>query len=147
MTSWVPLNPNPNLCPHYAAVAGAAPAHGRALLPQAVAPLGWRPNCPSKRLPLQAGGPTTLAGGCPCRRPNYPCRRLPLRVATLKWTLVVLGCPYRGLAMAGRPCRGPSRGRPPLQLVGCPHPHCVHYEKAARTCRTMLRDSISSHIV
>ncbi|RWW14610.1 hypothetical protein GW17_00021606 [Ensete ventricosum] len=55
------------------------------------------------------------------------------------------------LAAAGCPCKGCGCDRPPLQRAWpwpvAPFPYCFCCENTARTCRTVLRNVMSSHAV
>ncbi|RZS15485.1 hypothetical protein BHM03_00047322, partial [Ensete ventricosum] len=144
-----------------------APFAGTAL--QACVPTGGYRPC--GLLPLWA---TTPAGYCPCERhrpllraiapasdASLPCGLLPLRAAPAS----LAGCcpcerrrpPLRAGPGRSRPppCRGPwprpGRGWPALYRgwpwLAAPPPRFLHYENTTRTCRTILRDSISSHVI
>ncbi|RWV82801.1 hypothetical protein GW17_00055664 [Ensete ventricosum] len=60
--------------------------------------------------------------------------------------------PCRGpWLQSAAPCSQPGRGWPALHVswpwVATPPPRCLRCENVARTRRTILRDSISSHVV
>ncbi|RWV85943.1 hypothetical protein BHE74_00037089, partial [Ensete ventricosum] len=86
------------LHPHCAATAAATPMHATTALAHR------QPPCQGAATPM--AGAATPVGGRVGRR------RLPLQLA---WPWV--GTPTRGLAMAGYPCKGSSRGWSPLLVV------------------------------
>ncbi|RWW10359.1 hypothetical protein GW17_00026102 [Ensete ventricosum] len=111
--------------------------------------------------PLQTGCgralPLLATSGSPYGRRFY-LQAPPLQAATcrsLASTALAgaVGLPCRlALAAPTAPCSQPGRGWPTLHggwpwLAAPPPPRNIFYKNAARTCRTILRDSISLHAV
>ncbi|RRT41586.1 hypothetical protein B296_00015094 [Ensete ventricosum] len=89
MASWVPLSPS-----------RSRDIHGRGAAPCGLTAGGTyaRKHHPRRRQPCPRAA--AIAGGCPCK-------------GLWPWPTTPIG----GLAMAGRPCGGPSRGQPPLSSL------------------------------
>ncbi|RWW35720.1 hypothetical protein BHE74_00059317, partial [Ensete ventricosum] len=122
---------------------------------------GWRRL--ARALPLLAAAP---ASGRPCKQqprprgcPLWPCSGQPPPAAwpqalpTSAGTAPVGANHARGRPhlLEAAPCNRPSRGWPTLHggwpWLAAPPPCCLRCENAARMHRTILRDSISSHVV